>query len=89
VKEQIENTRRQLGELGAMAHQTEQAERDILARAEKRLVEVEAELSDGEARRRGLAGDEAAQHKYLHLIEERGRLHQVIASARHVLGEAA
>lgn len=86
MKEHIETTRRQLGELGAMAAKTEAAERDILARAEKRLAEVEGKIDA--ARAAALSSDEAGQ-EYTDLIEERGRLHQVIAQARQILGETA
>lgn len=86
MNEQIENARRQLGELGAMAAKTEAAERDILARAEKRLEEVESGLDV--LRRQSLGSDEAGQ-SYTDAVEERGRLHQVIAQARQTLATAA
>lgn len=82
MKEQIETTRRQLGELGAMAAQTEQAERDILARAEKRLGEV---MSRIEALRPQVNTDEAAAIEYTDLVSESGSLERVIANARDVL----
>lgn len=77
MKEHIENTRRQLGELGAMASQTEAMERKILARAEELLTDVEAKL-----KKIGGAAVTTEQDQYADLIEERGRLHQVIAQAK-------
>lgn len=82
MNEHMETARRQLGELGAMAAKTEAAERDILERAEKRLTEVEGGLD--ELRQQALSSDEAGQ-AYTDAIEERGRLHQVIAQARQTL----
>lgn len=76
MKQHIENTRRQLGELGAMSAKTEAAERRILADAEKMLADVSAKI-------------EAARSKdpdeYMRMVEERGRLQQIIAQARNVL----
>ena len=86
MKEQIETTRRQLGELGAMAAKTEQAERDILARAEKRIGEV---MSRIEVLRPQVNTDEAAAIEYADLVSERGSLERVIANAREALGAAA
>lgn len=80
----IDNTRRQLGELGAMAKQTSDMERRILDIAERRLSEIERQISD--ARGAAMAGDDAAKDKYTDMIEERGRLNQVIARAKTVLG---
>lgn len=86
MKQHIENTRRQLGELGVMAHQIDQAERKILARAEELLEGVQKKID--EASKTVLAqGDEASQ-EYQDLIMERGRLQHVIAQAREVLGES-
>lgn len=86
MKQNIENIRRQLGELGVMAHQTEQAERKILARAEELLAEVERKIED--ARKTVLANADTESQQYMDLIEERGRLHQVIANAKQVLAGA-
>lgn len=80
----IENTRRQLGDLGAMARQTEDMERRILAIAEERLSGIEGQLA--EARVSAMTGDDAAKQHYTDLVTERGRLNQVIAQAREVLG---
>lgn len=86
MKQHVENTRRQLGELGAMAHQTEQAERRILERAESLLADVQKKIDD--ARKTVLASGATASQEYQDLIMERGRLHQVIANARQVLADA-
>jgi len=84
VKQQIENSRRQLGELAAMAKQTEDMERKILARAEELLSDIDEQISD--ARVAAISGDDAAKQRYSDMIEERGRLHQVIASSRAAIG---
>ena len=82
MKQHIENARRHLGELGAMAAQTEAAERKILARAQSLLSEVEGKIE--EARAGALTSDEGGE-AYTDLIEERGRLLQVIANAEQAL----
>ena len=82
MKQHVDNTRRQLGELAAMAQQTEASEREILKRAEARLEQVEADIAA--ARKDAITDQEAAQ-RYQDLILERGHLHQVIAQAREVL----
>lgn len=86
MKQHIENTRRQLGELGAMAHQTEQAERKILARAEELLDDVQKKIEA--TRPLALVPGTKEAGEYQDLIMERGRLQHVIAQARQVLGEA-
>lgn len=83
MKQNIENTRRQLGELAAMARQTEDMERKILAHAEELLSEVEQQISD--ARIAALSGDGEVKQRYMDLIEERGRLNQVIAASKAAL----
>lgn len=83
MKPPIDDTRRQLGELGAMSAQCEAAERDILAKAEKRLTEAERRIAA--LRTEALTGDEDAETEYQHWIEERGRLQQVIARAKQAL----
>lgn len=79
MEQHIETTRRQLGELGTMAAQTEAMERQILERAEKRLDEVQAKIDQ--------ARTSAAfnSNEYMGLVEESGRLKQVIAHAMAVL----
>lgn len=83
MKQHIENTRRQLGELGVMAHQTDAMERKILARAEALLADVEKKIETTRQRALVPGADEAMQ--YQDLIMERGRLHQVIAQAKAIL----
>lgn len=73
----IDATTKHLGELAAMSHQTQEAERRILARAEEMLSQVEGDLPAA----RGRANDGGEDH-YMHLIAQRGRLQQVIALAR-------
>lgn len=80
----IENTRRQLGELGAMAQQTEDMERRILSIATERLDALQPELA--RARAEAMAGDDEAKQRYIDIVAERGRLEQVIATARAELG---
>lgn len=84
MKQHIENTRRQLGELGAMAAQNEAMERKILDRAEILLKEVESKIDA--ARVKAMAGGDDDQAAYTELVSERGHLHQVIAQAKQVLG---
>ena len=84
MKQHIENTRRQLGELGAMAAQNEAMERKILARAESQLTEVEGKIDA--ARVKAMAGTDEDKAAYTELVTERGHLHQVIAQAKQVLG---
>lgn len=83
MKQHIADTRRQLGELGAMSAQTEAMERKILARAEGKLTEVEADIK--KTRPLALVPGAAEASKYQDLIMERGRLQQVIAQAKAVL----
>lgn len=83
MKQHIENTRRQLGELGVMAHQTDAMERQILARAESLLADVEQKLTS--TRRLALVPGAIEAEQYQDLILERGRLQQVIAQAKAVL----
>jgi hypothetical protein len=80
----IENTRRQLGELGAMSRQTEAMERRILSIATERLDALQADLV--RARSEAMAGDDEAKQRYTDMVTERGRLEQVIAAARAELG---
>ncbi len=83
MKQHIDNTRRQLGELGAMAHQTEAMERKILERAQHHLKQIEGAIDN--ARADAMAGDDEAKQRYTDMVEERGRLQQVIAQANAVL----
>lgn len=84
MKQNIENVRRQIGELSGLAEKTDAAERKILEAAEKRLETVESRL--GELRTRALVDTEAGK-EYQGLALERGRLNMVIAQARKNLGE--
>lgn len=86
MKQHIENTRRQLGELGAMSHQTEAMERKILDRANTLLADIESKVD--KARADAMAGGDAAKQVYTDMIQERGRLHQVIAQANAALSPA-
>lgn len=76
----IDTTHKQLGELAAMAHQTEAAERRILENAETHLSKVETDLKQATGTAMTTGAD-----AYMELIAERGRLHQVIAQARQHL----
>ena len=82
-KPPIDDTRRHLGELGAMASHVEETERRILANAEKMLGAVEGKLAG--LRTAALAGDDDVGRRYQDAIAERGRLNQVIAQARENL----
>lgn len=86
MKQHIENTRRQLGELAAMAHQTEAMERQILERAQHHLKQIEGSIDN--ARADAMAGDDVAKARYTDMVTERGRLQQVIAQAQQVLATA-
>lgn len=78
--EALNSTRDQLGELATMAHQTQAAERQILERATARLEQVQADLKA--VKPDAMTGDGCS---YMDLIDERGRLQQVIAKARDAL----
>ena len=79
IDQHVSNTRRQLGELGSMAQQTEQMERHIMSIATERLNEIESKMDA--ARADAMAGDDKAKDHYTDMVEERGRLQQVIARA--------
>lgn len=83
MKKHIENTRSHLGELHALAAQTEATERRILASAKQRLEQVNAEIGRASPGIEG-APDES-QNRYLDLVQERGRLHMVISRAKKAL----
>lgn len=75
--------RSQLGDLQKLAGATEASERRILANAEKRLTDVNAQI---ERQRPGVEGaSDAAQDRYLALVQERGQLQMIIAKAREAL----
>ena len=83
MKERTEAIRRQLGELGAMAAQTEATERKIMERAQGMLADIKGKIDTVCAE--AMAGDDDAKARYTDMVEERGRLQQVIAQARAVL----
>jgi hypothetical protein len=85
MKRHIENTRASLTDLHSLSATTEAAERRILGQARARLDDVNAML---ERQRPGVEGaPDAAQDRYLSLVQERGQLHIVIAKAKAALGE--
>lgn len=85
MKRHLSNTRAHLGELHGLAGKTEASERGILQRAEARLEQVNAMI---ERQRPGVeAAPDAAQDRYVSLVEERGQLQTVIAKSRHALGQ--
>jgi hypothetical protein len=79
MKTDIDTTRRKLGELASLAAGTEKNEREILARAEKRLVEVSGDIPS--LRLAALRDPKP----YSDAIRERGQLQQVIAAAHAAL----
>lgn len=83
MKAHIDRTKGQLGDLAGMAAKTEQAERNILAAAEKRLAEVQSQLERSQPEIE--AAPEADQDRYLSLQEERRQLEIVIGKAREIL----
>lgn len=86
MKKHIENTRAHLGELHSLAAQTEATERRILSSAEQRLDQVNAEIGRSAP---GIEGaPDKSQNRYLDLVQERGRLHMVIAKARKALKQS-
>lgn len=83
MSQHIEDTRRQLGELAAMAAQTDAMERKILECAQEQLGKIEGDLD--RARVAAMTGDDSAKSQYTDMVAERGRLQQVIAQARQLL----
>ena len=75
----ISAAKSRLVHLGGLAGKTDAAERAILARATERREEVSAEI--GKLAGRALA-DQRAGDDYTRLMEERGQLDIIIASAR-------
>lgn len=80
MQDHIDKTHKQLGELAVMSHQTQEAERKILAAAEEQLVKVEKDLPAAAS-----AAHTGGEDAYMHLIAERGRLQLVIAQSRQHL----
>lgn len=85
MKQQIDNTRRQLGELSALSAKTDAAERKILDAAQKRREWVVGQIA--ELRPRALLESEAGE-QYQSLVEERAKLDIVIAQAQRQLSHA-
>ena len=72
MKAHIDKTQKHLGELSGLASKTEAAERRILAAAQKRLADVQAEIQQLGP---GIEGrPDADQDKYIELVAERGQL---------------
>lgn len=76
-----------LGELGVMAEQTTAMSHQIFERAQEQLSKLESGLDA--ARVQALAGNDEDKDRYQQLIEERGRLQHVIATAREELATEA
>lgn len=85
MKPNPDHVRSNLGELAAMAHQTDEMERKILKLATVRLKVIESEIE--QARATAFTNGDSAK-KYQELITERGTLHQVIAKANAVLSQS-
>jgi hypothetical protein len=85
LKKHIDNTREKLGDLGAIAHKTEAAERKILESALTRREAVEAQIK--RARAGIAAAPKSTEDRYLDLVSERGQLDVVISRAKKALGE--
>ena len=83
MNQHIEDARRQLGELAAMAAQTEAMEQTILARAEALLADIEGNIDA--VRNEAMVGNDASKKSYTNMVHERGRLQQVIAHSRQML----
>lgn len=75
--------RSHLASLAALSAKTLAAERNILARAETRIAEINDRL---EELRPETLTDEDAADEYRELVLERGRLHTVAAEARRHVG---
>lgn len=80
MTEHIQGARKHLGDLAAMAHQTQAMERKILQRAQDLIADVVKKME--KARADAMSGDDDAKQAYMDLVMEHGRLHQVIAQAQ-------
>ena len=69
----------QLGRIGRMERECDEADKQILEAAEHRLGVVNARLED---LRPNAIGDESAGAEYQKLIEERGTLHGLLGQKR-------
>lgn len=82
----MDTTRRHLTELASLSHKTEQAERNILAKAQAELERVQSRIA--KLRPLALVPGAAEADEYQQAVLDRGRLHQVIAQANKVLAGA-
>lgn len=82
----MDTTRRHLTELAALSHQTEQAERNILAKAQAELERVQSRIA--KLRPLALVPGATEADEYQQAVLDRGRLHQVIAQANKILAHA-
>ena len=82
----MDTTRRHLAELAAMANKVEQAERNILDLAEKALERCQADIT--RLRPAAMAPGAPEADEYQQAVLDRGKLQQVIAQARKLLGRA-
>lgn len=83
MNEHISKTKTYLGDLAGIQSKTLRAEKKILESAKARLDVVQAMIKRAQV---GVDGaSEAAQDRYIALIEERAKLNTVIAKAEVVL----
>ena len=82
----MDTTRRHLTELASLSHKTEQAERNILAKAQAELERVQSRIA--KLRPLALVPGATEADEYQQAVLDRGRLHQVIAQANKVLAGA-
>lgn len=83
MKQIMDKTRRQLGELSAMARASEETEKNILRQATRLLADVQSKIDA--ARVSALTGGDSEKAAYQELVLERGRLNQVIARSEAAL----
>ena len=82
----MDTTRRHLTELASLSHKTEQAERNILAKAQAELERVQSRIA--KLRPLALVPGATEADEYQQAVLDRGRLHQVIAQANKILAHA-
>ncbi len=78
-----DGVRSQLADLSALQARTDADERKILAAAEKRHDDLQAQMH---ATKKDAVLDEGAASRYLAMTEELGQVSIVIAKAREALG---
>jgi len=78
--------RQHLADLAALSHKTEQAERNILARAESALARCQSDID--RLRPAALVPGASEAMEYQQAVMDRGRLQVVIAQARKLLEKA-